>query len=456
MTYRHSGAGEEPYPSRDRPNRGAGRRARVVVVGAGFAGGSLLRNLPRSLRRHGETLLINRSDTYEFAPLLHEVAVGRVHPDSVASPIAPLCRNRCTFLQAEVTALDLDARIVSTTEGDVGYEYLVLAGGSAPAPPPASMADLFHTFHTLDDALRLRSALNDAWRTATLPRSPARQEGLTVAIVGGGATGVELAAEVSVLFDYLKGRTPRRPAAEPRVVLLEAKERLLRWLDPFFHDVALRELARLGIEVRLDSPVVRATDEGLRVGDYHLPADIRIWTTGVTVPEMIRALSGAHDPNGRIVVDAHLTMPDYPEVYVLGDAAAYDHPSRGTLPPTASVAVQQGPWTARDIARRLDGASPDRRPAFRLFDRGYAVSLGPESAVADPLGVRLRGVPAQALYRSVLLYFQRSRRDRALTAADWAMERTIGRLGFDSVRPRPARAEPDASSESIAPAPGTR
>jgi len=147
---------------------------------------------------------------------------------------------------------------------------------------------------------------------------------------------------------------------------------------------------------------------------------------------MIRDLPGDHTPGGRVRVTAHLTLPEHPEVYVLGDGAAYEHPSRGILPPTASVAVQQGPWAARDLARRLNGTPVERRPAFRLFDRGYAVSLGPESAVADAVGLKLRGPAAQALYRSVFLYYMNSRRDRILTGADWAMERTLGRLGFQS------------------------
>jgi NADH dehydrogenase len=99
--------------------------------------------------------------------------------------------------------------------------------------------------------------------------------------------------------------------------------------------------------------------------------------------------------------------------------------------------VQQGPWTARDLSRRLRGKeAPARRPPFRFFNRGYVVSLGPDSAVSDALGVRFKGVAAQALYRSVLLYYLKSRRDRFLAASDWAMERTLGRVGFEGIRPQ--------------------
>ncbi len=412
--------------------------ARVVVVGAGFAGGSFLRHLPAPLRRPGETLLVDRREEHEFIPLLHEVAVGRVHPDSVRFPVAPNGKRPYAvapygFLQDEATSVDLDDNVLRTSSGDVRYRYLVLAPGSVAAPPPDGLARYFLTMSSLSDALALRGSLNQAWQAAL--RGEDRAGGLTVAVVGGGSTGVELAAEVAALFDYLRQRSARSPAVEPRVILLEATGRLMRWLDPYFHEVALEELARLGVEVRLNAPVTAADEAGVEADGDKLPALIRVWATGVLANPLVRDLPGEHDGSGRMRVDEHLTLPGHPEVYVLGDCGLYDHPRLGPLPPTASVAVQQGPYAARDVGRRLRGASEGRRRPFDFLDRGYVVSLGPESAVADPLGVRLRGPAAQALYRSVFLYYMKSRRGRVLTSADWAMERTLGRVGFGILRP---------------------
>ncbi|MGI8910376.1 MAG: NAD(P)/FAD-dependent oxidoreductase [Rubrobacteraceae bacterium] len=402
-----------------------------MVVGAGFAGASLACNLPLSLRRPGETLLVDREEQYPFIPLIHEVAVGRIHPDSTLSPIAPLCRNRCGFLQAEVTDVDLDSKILRTSSGSIGYEYLVLAAGSGPARPPEEFGEHFRLFWSLEDALRIRSTLDTAWRKATGPGRDAVPPGtLTVAIAGGGATGVELAAEAAALFQYLRKRTAGKPREAPRVVLLEATDRLMGWLDPYFHEVAMEELAELGVEVRLNSTVEDADEGGVRVGEAWLPARTRVWAAGIETSPLIRSLPGEHDPTGRVRVDAHLSLPSHPEVYVLGDAGLYEDPRHGPLPPTASVAVQQGPWVARDLKRRLRGASSEERPPFDFFDRGYVVSLGPESAVAEAVGAKLRGPAAQALYRSIFLYYLKDRRHRILTASDWAMERTIGRLGF--------------------------
>ncbi len=407
------------------------RGARVVVVGAGFAGASLLRNLPPILRGPGETLLIDRRKEFAFVPLIHEVAVGRIHPESVVSPIAPLCKGSCEFLQAEVLGVDLDAKTLQTAEGTIGYEYLVMNPGSVASEPASDLLDHFQHFWSLDDALLLRRSLAGSWRTATMPGASPPAGSLTVAIVGGGATGVELASEVATLFDYLGKRSYRGPAEKPRVVLIEATGRLMDWLDPYFDNVARKTLSDLGVEVRLNAPVQKASADGVLAGEHWLDAGTRVWTAGVEAPQLVKQLPGEHDATGRVHVDQHLTLPSHPDVYVLGDAGVYTEPRLGPLPPTASVAVQQGPWVARDLKRRLRGAQSKRgRPPFRFFDRGYVVSLGPESAVADAVGLKLRGPAAQALYRSVLLYYLKSRRDRLLTGADWAMERTLGRVGF--------------------------
>ncbi|MGI9048357.1 MAG: NAD(P)/FAD-dependent oxidoreductase [Rubrobacteraceae bacterium] len=405
------------------------RGARLVVVGAGFARASLIRNLPQALRRPGETLLIDHAEAYTFAPLIHEVAVGRLHPDSVRSPIAPIARDRCTFLQTDVTGVDLEDRALETSSGRIGYEYLALAAGSSAARPPEALAQSFRPFGTLDDALRLRGTLNEAWSSALdRGRAGTTSGTLTAAIVGGGATGVELASEISVLFDYLKRRSSRAPAVRTRVVLLEATDRLLGWLNPYFHEVAMDQLPRLGVEVRLNTPVRSGSGEGVQAGDEWLLAQTRVWTTGIKASPLTARLPGQKDAAGRVTVDEHLTVPEHPEVYVLGDSSAYEDPRHGSLFPTASLAVQQGPWVARDLGRRLGGSR--RRPPFDFFNRGYVVGLGPESAIAETLGARFSGPSAQALYRSILLYYLKSRRGRILTGADWAMERTIGRVGF--------------------------
>lgn len=405
--------------------------ARVVIVGGGFAGGSLVRSLPPALRRPGETLVVDPSKEHSFIPLAHEVAVGRIHPDSARVPISrPAAGASTGLLEARATSVEPALKTLHTTSGSVRYEYLILAPGSIAARPPEEFAPYFRSFWSLDDALFLRGRLNEAWRGAL--RGDDAPGGLTVAIVGGGATGVELAAEVAALFDYLGKRTPRGPSSAPRIVLFEASDRLMSWLDPYFHEVAMEELESLGVEVRLNAPVTGASESGVDTTSGHTPAHVRVWATGVEANPLVRDLPGEHDPTGRIRVGEHLTLSNHPEVYVLGDNGLYRDPRSGDLPPIASLAVQQGPFVAHDLEARLRGTANKRRKPFAFFDRGYVVSLGPESGVGIALGRKVRGPAAQALYRSVFLYYLKGRRERLLTGADWAMERTLGRVGFDS------------------------
>ena len=403
--------------------------ARVVVVGAGFAGGSFVHNLPPTLKKPGETLLVDCREEYAFVPLIHEVATGRVHPDSIRSPIAPEGEVSYGFLKAEATGVNLEEKTLLTSSGPVRYRYLVLAPGSVAVPAPEGLSKYFQTFWTFHDAMRLRCSLNETWQAA-LRKEKLTLGGLTVVVAGGGATGVELASEIIVLFDYLKRRTARTLAEKPRVVLLEATDRLMSWLDPYFHEVALEELSRIGAEVRLNAPVTAANEEGVEAGGEWLPAATRVWSAGGRANPLVRNLPGNHDPLGRVRVGDDLTLPDYPEVYVLGDGGVYEAPHLGPLPPTASVAVQQGPYAARDLGLRVRNIPEEKRRPFDFFNRGYVVSLGPKSAVANPLRVKLKGRVAQALYRSIFLYYMKSR-GRLFTGADWTLDRTLGRVGFD-------------------------
>jgi NADH dehydrogenase len=385
--------------------------------------------LPPRLKQPGETLLVDRGEEYAFVPLIHEVATGRVHPDSIRSRIAPDGEVPYGFLRAEARGVNLEEKTLLTLSGPIKYRYLVLAPGSVAIPPPEGLSEYFQTFWTLKDALRLRGSLNEAWRAALRTES-FTLGGLTVVITGGGATGVELASEIAVLFNYLKRRTARTLAEKPRVVLLEATDRLMSWLDRYFHEVALEELSRLGVEVRLNAPVTAANEEGVEAGGEWLPAATRVWATGGRANPLSRELPGEHDPLGRVRVDDYLTLPNYPEVYVLGDGSFYEDSRLGPLPPTASVAVQQGPYAARDLGLRVRNVPEERRRPFDFFNRGYVVSLGPKSAVANPLRVKLKGRAAQALYRSIFLYYMKSR-GRLFTGADWALDQTLGRVGFD-------------------------
>ncbi|AHY46386.1 NADH dehydrogenase FAD-containing subunit [Rubrobacter radiotolerans] len=404
---------------------------RLIVVGAGFAGASAVRDLRSDGFAPDETLLIDAFSQYTYRPLIHEVASGSLSPKSVLSRNAALCRGRARFLQAHVAELSPKLRRLRTGDGaQFSYDYLVLATGASPARPPEEFAGHFQLFWSLDDALKLRSELARVWEAATAPEGLVDKADSTVAIVGGGTTGVELACEVGALFRELRRRSgpARRPASgRPRVVLLEGSERLMGWLDPYFHRTALRRLGELGVEVRLSALVEEAGPAEVVLPDGPLAARTKVWAAGLAVGGLASGLPGERDSSGRLRVTRHLTVPDHPEIYVIGDASVHEDRRHGPLPPTASVAVQQGPFVARDLARRAAGRR--ERPGYEHFDRGYVVGLGPGDAVAEALGRKFSGRAAHALYRSVLLFYLRGRERRALALADWSLGR-LGRLGF--------------------------
>lgn len=411
---------------------------RLIIVGAGFAGATLLRNLPPSLRSPEYTLLIDSSADYTYLPLIHEVATGRLSAKSTVFPNANLCAGRATFLKAEVKEISPDsssltARTPEGAEVEFCWDHLVVASGASSVEPPPGIADAVLDFWAISDALRLRSKLAAAWDAAAGPKGLAGESETGIAVIGGGTTGVELACEIGALYrDLAKSASiARRPDPMPKVTLFEASDRLMGWLDPYFHERAMESLTRLGIEVKLNAEITSASPEALVANGGETPARTKVWTAGLAVNGLASTLPGERDPSGRLRVTPHLTLPEHPNIYVPGDASSCEDPRLGSLPPTASVAVQQGPFIARDLGRRLGdyGSTRRPRPTFDYFDRGYVVSLGPDDAVADALGRRLEGRAAHRLYQSVLLYYLRGRTSRTLTASEWAMRR-LGRLGF--------------------------
>lgn len=412
-------------------------RTHIVVVGGGFAGASFLRRLQPSLIHSARIWLIDRNEQYAYLPLIHEVATGRIHSEDVLSPIAPLCGGgRCKFINADVTDINLEERLIETDTGQLSYDYLVLTPGTTAALPPRQLREHFLLFRNLEDAIELRETLNRCWMTCRGKDHPGE---LAVAIVGGGTTGVELAFELSSLFRYLRRLYPFSQRHHPRIVLLEAGDRLMQWLDPYFHRIAIQRLKESGVEVYLNTLVREADADSVQAGEKSIPARIKIWAGGVTTSPLIKNLPVQHASLGRVHVDRHLTLPAHPEVYVLGDAAAYRDPGHGVLPPTAAVAVQQGSWAARDIKARRQGVP--RKP-FRYSYRGQVISMGPKGAIAEVPGAKFEGLAAQALYRGVLLYYLKNHRGRILTGADWIMDRALGRIGFGNPNHDPSQPGP--------------
>lgn len=400
------------------------RGHRIVILGAGFGGLFTALEITRRLRRGTgvEVLLLDARNFHLFSPMLHEVTSGSVEPRHVVWPIRGLGPRRgLAFERRSVRSVALDRRRVLTDQGEVAYDFLVIALGSTTNYFGArGAAERAFSFKSLQDAVRLRNHLLEMYEQADLEPDPERRRRLlTFVLVGAGCTGVELATE---LWDLIRGPLarsyPRVAADEARVVILEATRRIIPCVSDRLAALGLEKLRAKGIEVRLEVPAVGVSEEGVELGDGQvLPAATVVWTAGVKASPVVEALPVERDKLGRVVVDEYLQIPPFAGVFVLGDAAhCWDPGLQGPLPPTAQVAVQQARAVARNIVRELRG---EPKQPFRYHHQGDLVSLGTRDGVGEIAGLAFSGLPAWLLWRSVFLAKLIGWKNRVRVALDW-------------------------------------
>ena len=391
---------------------------RVVVVGAGFGGLTAARALgdaPIALT------LLDRRNFHLFQPLLYQVATAALNPSDIAAPIRHIVRRQrnTTVLLAEVSEVDVSARIVRTDHGDLPYDFLVLAAG---ADDSYFGHDEWRAFapglKTVEDALEMRRRILLAFERAEWEKeNGARQEWLTFVVVGGGPTGVELAgalAEIArhALASDFRGIDPARA----RVILVEGAGRILPGFPPSLSESAARQLAGLGVSVRTGVRVTRIDGEGVWLGEERIGARTALWAAGVAASHLTRSLGVPLDRQGRVLVAPDLTVPGHPEIFVIGDASAIVDRGKA-VPGVAPAAMQEGRHAARNIRRALSG-----RPllAFRYLDKGILATIGRAAAVADIRGWKLSGFVAWIAWLAVHIFFLIGFRNRALVMFEWA------------------------------------
>jgi NADH dehydrogenase len=367
--------------------------------------------------------------------MLHEVTSGSVEPRHVVWPIRALGRKtRVTFERREVLSIALEGGKVLTDQGEVGYDYLVIALGSTTNYFGVTGArEKAFSFKTLTDAVRLRNHLLEMFEQADLEQDPERRRKLlSFILVGAGCTGVELATELRDLAQRTLGRHyPRLDVREVRIVLAEASGRIIPCVSDRLADLGLEKLRRKGIEVRLHAPVVGVRDGAVELanGEVLSTATI-IWTAGVKANPVVEALPVEKDKLGRVVVNEYLELPPFPGVFAIGDGAhCWDRRLQAALPPTAQVAVQQARCVAGNIARELRGQGKE---PFVYRHRGDLVSLGAGDGVGEIAGLAFSGLPAWLLWRSVFLAKLIGWKNRIRVALDWIIgslfERDVAKL----------------------------
>lgn len=401
---------------------------RIVILGGGFAGIAVARRLEHRLRPdEAEIVLVSRENFSLFTPMVPEVASGALDVRQIATPIrSQLTRTR--FVLAEVERIDADERTVAFTyilsgEPDrIGYDQLVLALGSSTSTfgLPGVEAHAF-PLKTLEDAGALRNRVMWLLERADATADPvARERLLTIAVVGGGFTGVETAGELADLLRsvmrYYPGLAPQRP----RVVLIEAGATLLPGLPAKMGAYAAYALARRGVEIRTGVPVRAASAEALDLADgTSLDTSTIVWSAGVQPSPALAAAALPHGKGGAIVTDAEMRVPGFPGVWAIGDAAAIPDGAGGWFPPTAQHAIREGPVLADNLVATLRGATP---VPFRFSSLGMMASLGGRRAVAQlPNDLVLTGFLAWFLWRGYYLARLPGLERKLRVAFDWAI-----------------------------------
>jgi NADH dehydrogenase len=393
-------------------------RPRVVILGAGFGGLSAalaLRGVPV------DVTIIDRRNYHLFQPLLYQVATAGLSPADIASPIRSILSSQrnASVLMERVTGIDTAAREVVTESRRIPYDYLIVATGARHAYFGHDDWEAHAPgLKKIDDATDIRRRILTAFEVAEAgpPGSPLN---LTFAVVGGGPTGVELAGAIAELANRGLVRDFRRiDPSMARVLLVEAGPRILPRFPETLSAKAERQLARLGVEVRKSSAVTTCHSNSITLGGgERIETACIFWAAGVAASPAASWLGAETDRAGRVKVTPFLTLPDHPEVFVIGDTAAVDQPDGGQVPGVAPAAKQMGTYAARAIERVLAGHAVTG--PFRYRDFGNLATIGRKAAVADFGRVRLSGFPAWLLWSLAHIYFLIGFRNRAVVMLDW-------------------------------------
>lgn len=417
---------------------------RVVIVGAGFGGLNAAQAL---VKAPVQLTVVDRKNHHTFQPLLYQVATAGLSPGEIAAPIRSILgrHNNVEVLMDEVTGFDLERRMVETTDQAIPYDYLIVAAGARHAYfGHDEWERLAPGLKTIEDALEMRRRILLAFELAERQAAAGQTSApLNFVVVGGGPTGVELAgtlAEISrhALAHEFRSIDPRRT----HILLLEGGPRVLPAYAEDLSRSAQEQLQRLGVEVRTATVVTRIEPGFVYCGDIRMEASVILWAAGVAASPLGKKLGVPTDRAGRVSVQPDLSLPGYPEVFVIGDLAALQDENGKMLPGVAPVAMQEGRFVAKLIRRELEtaGAPPlsrtsreslprgesrrsggvDSRSPFHYWDKGSLATIGRAAAVAEFGKIHVSGFVAWLAWLFIHILFLIGFRNRLLVFIQWA------------------------------------
>jgi NADH dehydrogenase len=407
------------------------QRHRVVILGGGFGGLNAAQKLKRA---PVDVTLIDRRNFHLFQPLLYQVATGSLSPGDIAAPLrGVLSRQKNTqVLLGEAADIDPQARRVILRDGGAfEYDSLIVATGSHTSSyGNDSWRDWAPSLKTLEEATAIRHKILYAFERAE--RSASHEEAhawLTVVIVGAGATGMELAGALAeIANETLRHDFRHIKPQEARILLVEGGPRVLPAYPEDLSAKAEKLVTRLGVEVLKDVMVTCVDEQGVtyKRGQVteRLAAKTVLWAGGVTTNEFGKKLAerthAETDHSGRIKVNPDLTVPNFPEIFIVGDLALASNHDGRPLPGVAQVAIQGGAYAAKAIRARVEGKSA--LPAFHYINKGDMAVIGRAAAVANVFGLHFSGLPAWLLWLFIHLIYIVQFQSRVVVFIQWGFE----------------------------------
>jgi NADH:quinone reductase (non-electrogenic) len=413
---------------------------RVVIVGAGFGGLNAAEKLAGA---PVQLTVIDQKNHHTFQPLLYQVATAGLSAGEIAAPIRSILsrHKNVEVLMAEVTGFDLDRRMVKTADQEIPYDSLIVAAGASHAYfGHEDWAPFAPGLKTIEDALEIRRRVLLAFELAE--RRAAAGEGdepLNFVVVGAGPTGVELAGTLAEICRHaLAGDFRTIDPRRARIHLLEGGPVVLPAYPADLSRSALEQLRRLGVEVSTSTMVTRIEPGVIYISDTPMNAAVILWAAGVAASSLGKKLGVPTDRAGRVLVAPDLSIPNHPEVFVIGDLAALKDASGKLLPGVAPVAILEGRYVAKLIRRELQVGAPSfsrssrqggdfdmnktvaSRPPFHYHDKGSLATIGRAAAVAEFGKIHISGFPAWLAWLFIHILFLIGFHNRVLVFIQWA------------------------------------
>ncbi len=395
-------------------------KKRVVIIGAGFGG---LRTAKELARSDLDVILVDRNNYHRFQPLLYQVATAGLEPNEIVHPVRNIFKKdkNVHFLLGVVQEVDRPRRRIILEDGsDVPYDYLVIAAGAATNYFGIDgAAEHAYPMKGVSEALQLRNHMLRQFERAERTAGAQSEGALTFVVVGGGATGVEMAGQMAELFQrVLKEDYRNVDTSTARVVLLEMMPDLLAPYEEPLRDYARRALKARGVDVRTETTVERVEAGAVILeGGERIPAQTLIWAAGIKADPLADAVGTEQTKGGRLVVRPDLSLPGHPEIFAIGDIAGGLDDAGNPYPQLATVAIQQGRHVGRQIKRLHSGKNAE---PFDYRNPGIMATIGRNDAVAQLAGgVKLKGFVAWAMWASVHIYKLVGFRNRVEVLLNW-------------------------------------